>query len=230
MKSKSFFTARNVAFLSVLLALVVVLQVFGGYIKIGATSLSFVLVPIVLGSVMIGPLAGLFLGFVFGLIVFLYGATGADPFTFILFSEHPFLTALICFGKGMAAGVVPGLLYGVLKKKNRYLGVVVASLSAPIVNTALFILGALCMSGTLQTNFVEEGSTVIYFLIVGCAGINFLVEFGINLVASPAVYRVTELVKKYRLGRNAEREEKEQETPRAEVRELPKEETHDLSD
>ena len=77
MKRKSFFTARNVAFLSILLALVIVLQVFGSYIRIGATPLSFVLVPIVLGAVMIGPLAGLFLGFAFGLIVLPSPRTGA---------------------------------------------------------------------------------------------------------------------------------------------------------
>lgn len=196
MKSKSFFTARNVAFLSILLALVIVLQVFGGYIRIGATPLSFVLVPIVLGAVMIGPLAGLFLGFAFGLIVLLYGVTGADGFTFILFSDHPILTSVLCLGKGMAAGLVPGLLFRALRGKNRYVGVLLASLSAPVVNTGLFIVGALFMSGTLEANFVAEGTTVLYFLIIGCAGVNFLVELGINLVASPAIYRVSELVKR----------------------------------
>ena len=75
---KTFFSARNVTFLAVLVALVVVLQVFGGYFKIGATSLSFVLVPIVLGGLLVGVWAGGLLGLLFGLITLVYGITGAD--------------------------------------------------------------------------------------------------------------------------------------------------------
>ena len=200
MKSNRFFSSRNIAFLAILLALVVVLQVFGSYLRVGATSLSFVLVPIVLGAVLIGPLAGIVLGFAFGLIVLIYGITGADAFTFILFTDHPVLTSVLCLGKGMAAGLVPGLLFAALKKKHRYAGVLTASLSAPVVNTGLFIVGALFMSDTLTQNFVTDGMSVLYFLIIGCAGVNFLIELAINLVASPAIFRVSELVKRSRAG------------------------------
>ena len=196
MKSNRFFQSRNIAFLAILLALVIVLQIFGGYFRIGMTSLSFVLVPIVLGAVMIGPLAGAFLGFAFGLIVLIYGITGADGFTFILFTDHPVLTSLLCLVKGTAAGLVSGWIFRAFRNRNRYVGVVLASAAAPIVNTGLFILGALFMSDTLQQNFVADGTTVLYFLIIGCAGINFLVELGINLVASPAIFRVSEIVKR----------------------------------
>ena len=68
MKSKRFFTSRNIAFLAVLVALIIVLQLWGGNIRIGGTSLSFVLVPIVIGAVMLGPVAGAFLGLLLGLI------------------------------------------------------------------------------------------------------------------------------------------------------------------
>ena len=68
MQSKRFFTARNIAFLAVLVALIVVLQLWGGNIRIGGTPLSFVLVPIVIGAVMLGPGAGALLGFLFGVI------------------------------------------------------------------------------------------------------------------------------------------------------------------
>lgn len=195
-KRKPFFTAKNIAFLAVLVALVVVLQIWGGYIRIGATSLSFVLVPIVLGAVLLGPLAGAFLGFVFGLVVLIYGITGVDTFTNILFVDHPVLTSALCLIKGVAAGLVAGLLFKLVSRKNAYAGIFVASVSAPVVNTGLFILGGLLMSGTLEANFVADGSTVIYFLIIGCAGVNFLVEFAINAVASPAIYTVVRVVGK----------------------------------
>ena len=53
MEKKRFFTSRNIAFLAVLLALVIVLQLWGSAIPIGATRISLTLVPIVLGAVML---------------------------------------------------------------------------------------------------------------------------------------------------------------------------------
>ena len=196
MEKSKIFSAKNIAYLAVLLALVVALQCLGGFFRIGETSLSFVLVPIVLGAVLIGWWAGAILGFAFGFIVLMYGVTGADPFTNILFTAHPVLTTLTCLVKGIAAGVVPGLIYPLIAKKNKLAGVIVASALAPLMNTGLFIIGALLMSGTIATNFVAEGSTVVYFLFIACAGLNFIIEFAINLVLSPAIHRVVLVVEK----------------------------------
>ena len=196
MEKKKFFSARNLVYLAVLLALVVVLQCLGGFFRIGATSLSFVLVPIVLGAVLIGWWAGAILGFAFGFIVLMYGVTGTDAFTNILFVNHPVLTILTCMIKGVAAGLVPGLIYPLIAKKNKLAGVIVASALAPLMNTGLFIVGALCMSGTIATNFVAEDSTLVYFLFIGCAGLNFIIEFAINIVLSPAIHRVVLVVEK----------------------------------
>lgn len=197
MQLKKFFTPQNVAYLAVLTALVVVLQFFGGTIKITpATSLSFVLLPIVLGAVLLGPFAGAFLGGVFGLITYLFGVTGADFFTSVLFQSHPFLTALVCFGKGICAGLAAGFVYRLVNKKNAYVALFLAAAATPIVNTGLFLLGMIPMAETLTLNFVEEGSTLVYFLFIGCAGINFLIELAINLVVAPALSRVVQVVEK----------------------------------
>lgn len=194
MKRAKFFSAKNIAYFAVLLALVVVLQTCGGFFKIGATSLSFVLVPIVLGGILLGPLAGGLLGFAFGFIVLMYGVAGTDPFTGILVTAHPVLTTLVCLVKGIAAGVASAYTYKLIARKNTLAAVITASAVAPIVNTGLFILGALTMSGTLIDNFVAPDSTLVYFLFIGCAGINFLIEFAINLVLSPAIHRVVLVV------------------------------------
>ena len=182
--------------LAILTALIIVLQTTGTVIRIGTTPVSLVLIPIVVGALLLGPGAGTFLGLVFGAVVYIAGATGADSFTFILFTDHPILTALTCFGKGAAAGFLPGLLYRLLKQWNDYAAVFIAAAAAPIANTGLFILGGLLMSGTLSANFVAEGSTVIYFLIIGCAGINFLLEFALNLIVAPAIHRIIVVVEK----------------------------------
>lgn len=186
-----YFTSKKIAHLAILLALVIVLQIVGTLIgKLGVTAPSLVLIPIVLGAVLLGPAAGALLGFLFGVIVVVMGATGMDYFTFVLLGEQPVLTALLCLIKGTAAGLVSGFLFRAIRKKNDRAGVIVASLAAPIVNTGLFILGALFMSDTLSANLVPDGQTVLYFLVIGCAGLNFIFEFLINAVASPAIYTV----------------------------------------
>ncbi len=190
-------SARNIAYFSVLLALVVVLQCCGGFFRIGPTSLSFVLVPIVLGGILLGWIAGGLLGLVFGFIVLMYGVAGADAFTATLLADSPVMTVLICLVKGIAAGIVPALLYKLIARKNTLVGAIVASASAPIMNTGLFIVGCLIINGTIA-GFTANGTMneVVYFLFIGCAGWNFIIEFAINLVLAPAVHRVVLVAEK----------------------------------
>lgn len=188
--------------LAILIALVVVLQLFGSSIKIGPTSISLVLIPIVLGGILLGPKAGALLGFVFGVIVLAAGLTGADPFTSILLNsglKGAIVTPLICLGKGTLAGLGSGAVYKLLKNKAEIVGVFAAAAAAPILNTGLFILGALTLSDVLAANFVAEGTTVIYFLVIGCAGLNFVVEFLVNLIAAPALFPLVNAIRKRKI-------------------------------
>ena len=63
------------------------------------------------------------------------------------------------------------------------------------------VLGGLFLvNKTLETNlsnFGAGGQTVIYFVIIGCAGLNFIAEFIVNLVVSPAINTVVNTVKKH---------------------------------
>lgn len=185
--AKKKFDTRKLVIFAVFLALVILLQVFGSFIKIGAVSISLVLIPIVLGGILMGPIAGTCLGFAFGLVTLVAGITGTDPFTAVLFSEHPALTALVCLGKGTCAGLFSALLYKLIAKKSQIAAVFTASAAAPIINTGLFILGALTMQDTFLKNFLTDGMSLLYFLVIVCAGINFIIEFCVNIVASPAL-------------------------------------------
>jgi uncharacterized membrane protein len=188
--------ARTITWFAILLALVIVLQVFASSIPLGIAKVSLTLIPIVLGGMILGPLFGGLLGLAFGIITLIAGITGADYFTSVIFADHPLLTALVCIVKATAAGVGSAYVYKLIYSKNKYVATFVAAGAAPIINTGLFILGALTMSDTLNANFVESGSTVIYFLVIGCAGLNFVFEFVLNMLVSPAIYRVCEIIEK----------------------------------
>jgi uncharacterized membrane protein len=186
--------------MAMLLALVVVLQLISGLIKFGPFSLSFVLLPVVIGSIVLGYKKGAVLGAVFGIVVIIQCATGVDAGGFILWGINPFFTMLICLVKGIAAGLIPGLLYRLINK-NDTIGVrgvvasVVAALSAPIANTGLFLIGlSVCFNSTL----IEwaGGTNVLVYIITGLVGINFVIEFLINLVVSPAISTIIKAVNK----------------------------------
>lgn len=195
-KNKKGISAKTVAWFSIFLALVILLQTLGSYIKIGATSISLVLIPIVLGGALLGVTAGAFLGFVFGLITLIAGLSGADFFTMTLLEYNPLITTLICLGKGVFAGLIPALVYKAMQARQTKLAIFVASALAPIVNTGLFIFGSLFIIDTLKANFIAEGQGVLYFLFIGCAGINFIVELSVNLIAAPALLRLIDIVKR----------------------------------
>ncbi len=176
-----------------LISIVVIFQLMGSFIKIGPTSISLVLIPIVIGSILLGPVAGAVLGTAFGIVVLIAGINGVDPFTATLWQNQPLETAVLCIGKGALAGLCSGAIYKVLKNTNDVVAVFAASAIAPIVNTGVFILGGLFMvSETLNSNFVN-GTTLIYFLVIGCAGLNFVAEFILNLVVSPALKTIINL-------------------------------------
>ena len=187
--------------LAMLTALVVVLQLFGGFFKIGPFSLSLVLIPVVIGSVILGAKGGAILGAVFGLVVVIQCAMGIDAGGAILMSINPFLTVLICMVKGTAAGFVPGLVYRAIvgdrqgAKARDIFGAVVAAVSAPIVNTGLFIIG---LSAFFNSTLVEwaGGVNVMLYIITGLVGINFLIEFFINVIVSPAISTIIKVATK----------------------------------
>lgn len=194
MEKRKFFTAKNVATLGILLALVIVMQAFGGAINIGVVSLNFTLIPIVLGAILLGPLAGALLGLACGIVVLIQVIIAPSGFYYIIWTNSPIVTTLICLVKTTVAGLVAGFLFNAIEKKNRYVAVFVASGIVPVINTGLFILGCLCMWNTI--GLMADGQNVFVFILVGLVTFNFFAEFGVNLLVAPALHTVYKAVEK----------------------------------
>ena len=172
-------------------AIVVVLQFLGGGIKFGMFSISLVLVPIVVGSAIYGGKAGAWLGFAFGAAVLLSG----DAAAFLVI--NPLATVLVVLVKGIACGLVAGLLYRLLKKLNRTIAVFAAAMICPMVNTGIFLLG--CQFFFLET-VAEWGAALGYenaaaYMFLGLAGLNFLIELGVNIILAPVIVRLIRIGK-----------------------------------
>ena len=172
--------------LSILTAIVGVLSYFGGFIKIGGlASISLTLVPVVLGAALLGPRAGAWLGAVSGAVFFLT----ADAAFWLNLSV--FGTILTVRVKGTLAGLLAGLVYRLLEKKNSFAALLAAAAICPIVNTGIFLLGCLVFFFDAVKEMARaENSSVFAFLIVVFVGLNFVFELLLNLLLTPALQRI----------------------------------------
>ena len=197
---KTFFTAKHIATIGVLMALVIVLQMFCGSINIAnLITLNFSLIPIVLGAIVLGPVAGALLGFANGIVILIQVILTPSGFYYIIWTYSPVITTLICIVKTTAAGFVGGIVFRLISKKNTLAATFTAAAIVPVINTALFILGCLCMTDTIliyQGTLPDyDGMNIFIFICVGIVTVNFFIEFALNLIVSPAlnsVYRVVE--------------------------------------
>ena len=180
---------KRMVTLSLLAAIVVVLQMLGGYFRIGPVSLSLVLVPIVLGSALLGEKAGAFLGAVFSVVVIVYCVNGMDVGGAMVWNANPAICFLVVMAKGIMAGYLSGLVYKAFSKKNRYLAMLLAAITAPVVNTGIFVSSLFIFFKDVLDVWAEGGNVVIYVLS-GLVLLNFVPELIINIMMSPASARL----------------------------------------
>ena len=227
MKKQKFFSAKNVAYLAVLLALVIVLQVFASMIPVGGAQLNFSLIPIVLGAILLGPAVGAFLGFACGVVVLIQVITlPTVPFYAVIWTYSPVVTTFTCILKTTVAGLVAGFVYRAIAKKNTLAAVFTASALVPVINTALFILGCLCMNGAITGHMDMNGMNLLVFILVGLVTFNFFIELALNLVIAPAIHRVVLLVEHTVTGRKKTAEQVSDEAPLSEESETEEHDDH----
>ena len=192
--------------LAMLLAIVVVLQLTGASLPIGLIPLTFVLIPIVVGAFLLGPIDGAILGFTFGLITVFQ--TPLNPFLMVFFEANAILYVVLAILKATMAGFCSGLIYKVLnklfKEKKKILSTTIASISAPIINTGIFVIGMLIFffpelsslpSMTIENNPFAIFTNPFQVLFIGFCGFNFIGEFLVSLVLSPAIIRIVDIIK-----------------------------------
>ena len=190
--NKKGMSTRTMVLGAVLTAIVVVLQFMAPLFRFTAFSLSFVLVPIVLGAALCGVGVSTWLGFVFGVVVL----TSGDAASFLAVDiPGTIITVLV---KGAACGLAAGLVYKLLEKKNTYLAVFAAAATCPVVNTGVFLVGCrLFFWETVKAWGAGLGyENAIAYMLLGLAGVSFLVELLINLVLSPVIIRLINIRKK----------------------------------
>lgn len=194
--NKKFNTYRLTA-LGILTAIIIVLQIFSTFVKFGPFSITLALIPIVIGAAMFGAAAGAYLGAVFSVVVLLMCIFGADVGGAMVWNANPLMCVVLVMLKGTLAGFEAGVHYRALEQTNKTVATIVAALISPIVNTGVFILGMMIFFKDTLTAWAN-GSEILYYIIFGLTGVNFLIEVGVNIVLCPVVSKIMDAVKKSR--------------------------------
>lgn len=189
MKDKKIHKMVGTGLLTALVAIVYFLTMG---ITVGPFNITFALIPIVVGAAMYGWTAGGWLGLMFGIMVL---ATGGANVFLVINAPGTIITVLT---KGIAAGLVPGLIYNMLEKKNRWVATISAAAIAPIVNTGIFLLGCLAFfMPTINEWAIGAGiENAGVYMMTAFVGVNFLVELGANMLLSSAIVRILDIIKK----------------------------------
>ncbi len=151
-------------------------------IKIGVIEMTPMVIPIAIGTITLGPVVGLILGFVFGLTSFLQcvGFPVLSGFGAALFEINPLYTVILCLVPRMLMGLLPGLIFKATMKNGKpsFWKFTLAGILTPLFNTIFFIAAfILFFSGTEFFAGLQEmfGTGLIAF-VSGFVGINGLIE------------------------------------------------------
>lgn len=148
--SKTSITTGKMVRLAVLVAILLVMVYTPlGYLKVGPLSITFLMIPVAIGSIVIGPGAGAFLGGIFGLTSFIQ-CFGADPFGVALLAINPIFTFILTMIPRILAGWLPGLIFRAMERGAvpKTLAALIASFCASAFNTIFFVSALLLLFGS----------------------------------------------------------------------------------
>ncbi len=172
---------------AVLAALILVLAFTPlGYLKVGALSITFIMIPVVVGAIIEGPAVGAMLGLVFGLSSFMQ-CFGMDLFGTTLLGINPFFTCVMCLVPRVLMGFFSGLIFKGLQKveKSGFVGCLFASLSGAVLNTLLFVGTLLLFFG--GSEYIQGFGNNAWEIITALITINAIIEAGVCLVVGTSV-------------------------------------------
>lgn len=179
--------------LALFIAIELVMKITGlSAIPVGPLNMTLNMVPIAIGAMLLGPLAGGVLGLVYGCTSLYDAISGRSAMTGVFFQVSPIHTIILCVGMRVLVGVLTGWIFRGVHKidRTKTISYFVGGLAAPVLNTALF-MGYIVLF-FYQTEFVQNmvqtlGASGPIMLIVLLVGVQGLVEAATGLVVGGAV-------------------------------------------
>lgn len=172
-------------------ALIIILAFtpFLGYIPLGFTRATIIHIPVIIGSLILGPKKGACLGFVFGLTSLINNTINPTVTSFVF---SPFYSlgevkggigsVIICFVPRILVGVVPFLVYRALHRLSKkseagnLFALGLAGMSGALTNTLLVMNMIFLFFKDAYANANGVAADAVYTFILSIIGINGVPE------------------------------------------------------
>ena len=180
----------KLAQLALLVAVVLVMSYTPlGYFRTLGLEISFLMIPVTIGAIILGPVEGAILGLVFGLTSF-GTCFGSSAFGATLLAISPVFTFITCVVTRTLAGFLAGVVFKAVKKLK--IGYEISSFAGPVLNT-IFFTGSLVLF-FYNTEFIQNISTALgttnpFTFIVAFVGLQGAVEAVACCVISTIISR-----------------------------------------
>lgn len=186
--------------------LVAVMLIFAytplGYLKAGPIEITFMVLPVAIGAIILGPVSGAILGGIFGLTSFIQ-CFGASAFGALLLGINPVLTFITCMLPRLLCGWLSGLIFKALHSSEhmKTAPYFIASLATAVLNTLFFMLCIIQFFWKNDSFLTTMGSwqlptDSVWLFLLAFVGINGVVEALVNFIAAGTVSKVlSKLVK-----------------------------------
>lgn len=181
--------------LALLVAIELVMKAVGlGSVPMGPLYMSFLTLPIAVGAIAMGPVAGLVLGGVFGAVSFYDAITGGSAMTSALFQVSPVHTFILCVVTRMLMGLCVALIFAALRKADQAGGwsYILSAMMAPALNT-LFFMGYIVLAfyncDYVQGLVARNGAANPLMFVVLLVGIQGVAEFLVSGILGGVVAR-----------------------------------------
>ena len=203
-QTKKRVNTRYITELGLFIGVILLMKLTGlSSIPVGPLVMTFTMIPIAVGAMLLGPLAGTILGTFYGFLSLYDAITGKSLMTAAFFAVSPVLTVLLCIGTRALVGYLTGLLFRVFQKldRHRIWSYFAGGLLAPMLNTILF-MGFIVLF-FYQTEFVQnlaakKGAVNPLMFVVLVVGVQGLIEWATGLVIGGAVAKgVAVALKRY---------------------------------
>lgn len=194
MKTTTNFRTRRMVQLALFIAIIIIMAFTPiGYIKTLGLEITLIVVPVTVGAIILGPGSGAILGAVFGLTSF-FQCFGMSPFGAALLEINLVSTFILCLVPRILMGWLTGLIFLGVKKFNKNVSYIVASLAGPLLNTILFMTTLVLLF--YHTEYIQglaKGSSNVIMFVVTFIGINGLVEAGICFILGTAIAKAIDI-------------------------------------
>lgn len=160
-----------------------------GFIPIGAFQIVTVHIPVIIGSLILGPKKGAFLGFLFGLTSMITAHLTVSPISYFfspLISQNIF-SLVVCFVPRILVGIVPYYVFNLLKKvMNINTSIIISCIIASFTNTILVI-------GFILIFFYEKYSEVAGLTSTNLLATIIITSFSVNAILEAIIASVLPL-------------------------------------